>query len=632
MIFSFLILCLTIILGLICFVTITFFLLFKYSPKVPPPIPVTTPLKCPKTNQIPTFVSDWFNNAPLNEVSSLCIIQIESEETSAILSTDSEYINLIISTQLVRIPLKTVQIKNVSFSGRKMSKKNFMRVIGEYGPIYKNSDIVQIRFRYAYELEYWDKLLNELCELAHNQRSSQMTKNGIGRKQYLLLGEQMIKNEQGLSDSDKHWSSTVNMLLQLLSYPFISNTDLHNLVRNKINELFALELTPNLSMNLIQMGNNVPYIKSPKVQCGNEPGAITIDGTLDYTGPIGASFVYDFKLLNIKIQLSFSITSLLGDVRVRILKIPSSTLWFSFHELPKIGISYYLRIGNYECKQLPTIEQYIIEMINCAILEICYSPKMFPIPIPNFSMVDYLKDKGLKNDEKKEIIVEEQQEQIKEVHVVEQSEKKRGFEIKPKEINKKEFQQPIESIQLQKECINPIPKISQPSIKEENQVENTPIPNKLIDEGKIRIPQSGTIDKTLQPYSLKELDIFFDKEDINRIYNHFINKLDTTKPLNKKQPPALPKKDSLIKSSTLIQQTQLTTNLHDKQPPSLPPKQLIEQPKKQPPSLPQKQILKSSNETICQQTKECPPLPKRDRPTQLLTKPTLPPKHDTFIK
>ncbi|EDR25294.1 hypothetical protein EDI_165260 [Entamoeba dispar SAW760] len=632
MIFSFLILCLTIILGLICFVTVTFFLLFKYSPKVPPPIPVTTPLNCPKTNQIPAFVSDWFNNTPLNEVSSLCIIQIESEETSGVLSTDSECINLVISTQLVRIPLKTVQFKNVSFSGRKMSKKNFMRVIGECGPIYKNSDIIQIRFRYAYELEYWDKILNELCELAHNQRSSQMTKNGIGRKQYRLLGEQMIKNEQGLSDSDKHWSSTVNMLLQLLSYPFISNTDLHNLLRNKINKLFALELTQNLSMNLIQIGNNVPYIKSPKVQCSNEPGAITIDGTLDYTGPFGASFVYDFKLLNIKIQLSFYITSLLGDVRVRILKIPSSTLWFSFHELPKIGISYNLRIGNYVCKQLPIIEQYIIEMINSAILEICYSPKMFPIPIPNFSIVDYLKDIGSKVDEKKEIIVEEQQEQIKEVCIVEQPEKKKNFELKSKEIIKNTFQQHIESVQPQKECTNPIPKISQPPIKEENQIKDTPIPHKLINEGKVRIPQSGTIDKTLQPHPIKELDIIFDKEDINRVYNHFINKLDTTKPLNKKQPPALPKKESLIKSSTLKQIPQSTTNLHDKQTPSLPPKQLVEQSKKQLPSLPPKPILKNSTEIISQQQKECPPLPKRDHPTQLITKPTLPPKHDTFIK
>ncbi|KAL7721757.1 SMP-LTD domain-containing protein [Entamoeba marina] len=375
-----------VLIGLASFLIMSFFLIFKRSPKAPVPLPQITPLTYPPSDGIPNIPSDWFSPTKLSSISSECILKTNADEFLVVLSCDGKHIRLTYGTQLLKIPIQEVQIQNVSFGGRKLSKKNFMRIIGKK-PIYKNSDTIQIRFKHSYELEYWDKLLRELGDIVNGVKSSQTIENGIGRLHHKRLSEQLKSNMFGLSTSEANWCGT-----------------LHSKVQTKANEVLSKKISSNLRVDSLQFGNDVPYIKHPVVQCGKEPGDIIVDGTVDYTGPFGSTLQYDFHLFGISIILSFRVLSIVANIRTHIQRIPANTIWVSFHDFPNINLSCEMRIGSYVLKNNIYLHEFMKQCIHTSILKTCYSPQMIAIPIPNFSLIDVF-DKKIKTNPPQNIFV-----------------------------------------------------------------------------------------------------------------------------------------------------------------------------------------------------------------------------------
>ncbi|ELP88421.1 hypothetical protein EIN_229540 [Entamoeba invadens IP1] len=656
------------VVGVILSLVISFFLVFKKKPKATPLVPEVTPLSFPPTNQAPTFPNNWFEQVPLGEVSSMCIIQTQIEETSAVISTEGKHINLVVTNQLYQIQLSDVEIENVSFCGRKLSKKNFLRVKGSK-KIYKNESTVQIRFRYGYEVEYWFKLFEELVDMAHNRRARKNTVNGLGRKQFRALQELISLKGTELDLREKHWASTVNMIFQVFAYPFISNAELNQKIRDKFNAILEKEVWKGLKVSGLRTGKTAPFIKKPKIQCDDSCGGILVDGNIECIGPYGGGLLIDLNIFGITMSINFDFNKIEGQVRVQMLQIPSSTLWISFHELPTFELNYEIRIGQYVMEKNELFDQYFYFAICKIVLDQCYFPKMFPVLIPSFSLVEYftkseeLYDLGkeekveikkdtqppplpqkTKNFEKVEVhsteVTSENKElqkdaitnsdvienhdnhhvdtiETKEEELVqlsnEEKEKQKVVELKTVDSPTEENGDKIEQVETKEHGGGELLPISQNEQIQQNthkEIEKTPISNTLIKEGKVRLPLCPPLDKTIEPYK-ENIELFFDTTMALRCVESYKNAQLT---YSQRQKPTLPKK--MIPPP--------------KEPPMLPKKSeelvrslqnpKLEPPKRSPPALPKKM-----NES---EFKERPPLPPKEKEmtTSTKPKPPLPPK------
>ena len=140
---------------------------------------------------ISNYPTEWLEDLPYNKVSSLCLIIAENDETHGILSIDKENIYLTINQQITSIQFDSIRIENVSMNGKKISKKNLIRIVSEKGIIYRNKNILNLRLKSSYEFEYWERLLKELCFIAHQKQTKRTENNQRGREYHEELRERL---------------------------------------------------------------------------------------------------------------------------------------------------------------------------------------------------------------------------------------------------------------------------------------------------------------------------------------------------------------------------------------------------------------------------------------------------------
>lgn len=161
-------------------------------------------------------------------------------------------------------------------------------------------------------------------------------------------------------------------------------------IRKKINRTPKPSYVSDITVPKIYFGPHLPIIKSVRLICISNEGAVEVEGEFEYNGGFKITIEVSFKIsfpgsrvIFVPVTLTATIKKFCGKAHFHCDAPPANCFWIGFYQEPEIEMDIHTEIGeNYKLIQIPRLASLIVNKIRQQILENMVLPDMEDFPFP----------------------------------------------------------------------------------------------------------------------------------------------------------------------------------------------------------------------------------------------------------